>query len=118
MSNGDPPYMVFIKENYLAFQFDIKDNPLVSTVGTTAVRVLTQNPNRVSIKMVNPSSNTIYVWTTADVSSTKGIVLTGNGGSLVLSVRSDDSLDLINEWWAVASGSSSAFLAREIFKVA
>ena len=56
-------------------------NPVTDTVGTSATRILGNNPNRLAWLVVNLSSNTVYLGFDRDVSPNKGIFLSPNGGS-------------------------------------
>ncbi len=91
-----------------------KINPVVSAVGVTAVKVLNNNPNRVSFIFVNLSVNSIYLSPLNDVSSAKGIYVASNGGYVVMQWDRDFNL-VSREWWAVATGAgSNIFIAENI----
>ena len=84
-------------------------DPLVTSVGTSVVRVLDPGPDRVSFIIVNLSAVAIYVAPRLGVSATSGIRLAPNGGSLSLSWR--DDFHLVGwEWYAVADAAASAIL--------
>jgi hypothetical protein len=91
------------------------ENPLVASVGTTAVKVLNNNPDRIGWLIENLSANTIYIAYGPDVSSTKGIQIAANGGS-ASSVVSEDGEAVAYEVWAVATGASSAIYVLEYEK--
>lgn len=83
------------------------ENPVVSSVGTSAVEVLHNNPSRLAWLIINMSSNTVYVAFERDVSSSKGVILQANGGFTSVTVSED--FDLVTyAVWAVASGAASA----------
>jgi hypothetical protein len=90
-------------------------NPLVASVGTTAVKVLNNNPDRIGWLIVNLSANTIYIAYGPDVSSTKGISIALNGGT-ASSVVSEDGEAVTYEVWAVAAGADSAIYVVEYEK--
>jgi len=60
---------------------DVVVNPLVSSVGTSVTRLLGNNPNRVAWRIVNLSSNNLYILNDEEVSSSRGIMLYPNGGT-------------------------------------
>jgi hypothetical protein len=88
------------------------ENPLISSVGTSATLILQNNPDRFHWLIINMSANTIYLAFDKDVSSTKGIILGGNGGYASMSAD-DDGESVCHEVWAVASGANSAVYAVE-----
>lgn len=90
-----------------------KINPLTSSLGTTAAMVLTNNPNRISFTIVNMSTNTVYLAFGPDVSTTNGILLLPNGGSLSVSMGEDFELSC-SEVYGVASGATSSIYTLEV----
>ena len=88
-------------------------NPLRSSIGTTALQLFAQNPNRVAFHLVNLSSNTMYVGPFADVSASKGYRVGPGGGTLISRYQIDWHLTG-NEWYVVATASSSSLLSVEI----
>jgi hypothetical protein len=89
------------------------ENPKRTSVGTTAVEILANNPNRLGWVIVNLSANTLYLAFKDDVSSTKGIRLEASGGSA--SMIWDEDFQAVG-WaiWGVASGADSAIYAYEV----
>lgn len=57
-------------------------NPLVTSLSTTAARVFSNNPNRLGWTITNLGTVVIYIGFTPDVSSTNGIYIDSNGGSM------------------------------------
>jgi len=89
------------------------ENPVTDLIGTTAAIVIRQNPDRFAWLLVNLSANTVYVAFTPDVSSSKGIRLAANGGSVTFLAEED--LELVTrEAWAVATAANSAIYVLEI----
>lgn len=83
-------------------------DPLDATsIGTSAAQILKQNPNRFAFTVINLSGNTLYINTTSNVSSTDGIRVSASGGSAFFEWRLDGELPS-REWYAVATGASSA----------
>lgn len=89
------------------------ENPLVTAVGTTAILVLANNPNRLAWVIVNLSANTLYLALGNDVSATKGVLLAPNGGSA--SMVWDEDFQTVG-WavWGVAAGANSAIYCMEV----
>jgi len=87
-------------------------NPLTNSVGVTAVKILSNNPKRMSVLIQNLSANTVYIGLKPDVSNTNGILLAANGGSITLQYDKDFQL-VTNEMYAIASGAASSILVLE-----
>jgi hypothetical protein len=99
-------------------QFGVKtepvENPLgVTSIGTTAERILSNNPNRLAWIVINLSANIVYLALKSDVSSSKGIRLNANGGEASM-IWSEDFQAVSYEVYAVASGASSAIYVLEV----
>lgn len=89
-------------------------NPLaVTSLGTTAQLVLSNNPNRLGWLIINLSTNTVYLHFENDVASTKGTLLDPSGGAASM-VWDEDFQATGWSIWGVASGASSAIYAFEI----
>lgn len=88
-------------------------NRELSTVGTSVVRILRQTPHRVAFTIINLSVNLLYVGPFGDVSATKGIQIGPSGGNLALDIIEDFTLPA-QEWFAVATGASSAVTILEL----
>ena len=87
-------------------------NRELSSVGLTAARLLRQSPYRASFLVVNISPNTLFAGPFNDVSSTKGVRLGPNGGSLVVRWMEDFTL-VSYEWFVIADGAASQLLTME-----
>ena len=105
-------------KDLLMERFSVKtravENPLnVTSLGATAQKLLSNNPNRLGFVIVNLSANIVYIGLENSVSSTKGIRLDANGGSS--GCIWDEDFDMTAwAWWAVASGAASAIYVLEI----
>jgi len=84
-----------------------EENPLISSLGTTAAKILPNDPDRLAYLVINLSSNVVYVALKSDVASTKGARLDANGGSYGM-VFNEDFQMTGWELWGVATGASSA----------
>ena len=91
------------------------ENPVVAAVGTSALTVLRNNPDRVFWLVVNLSTNVVYVALARDVAATKGIRLDPNGGWTSMSVEEDGEA-VAYEVFAKATGASSAIYVLEMEK--
>jgi len=67
--------MTRITEFLLGFETDREglDSPV--TVGTTSSRLVPQNPNRLFLTFINPSTNTVYVDTQTSVAVDEGFII-------------------------------------------
>lgn len=103
--------------DYLDNLYRAKTRPIfnrqVDQVGTTPVQIAPNDPKRVGITVINLSSSTLYVAFSNLVSSSRGILLTQNGGSLNLVPEHD--FDLVGwEMWAVAGAANSDLYVIEV----
>lgn len=90
----------------------VRTNPVTQTVALTATRIAKNNPDRVGIIVSNVGSNTIYLGTGSDVSSTNGIPLF-SGGSI--SMKYDQDFESLGEEiWGIASVAASTVYVREL----
>ena len=85
----------------------------VPSIGVTAVKVLSNDPNRFEWTFINLSVNAIYLLTDNTVSATKGILCSATGGGTSMIWEEDFEL-VSNEWWAVAAGAASSYLLFEV----
>jgi hypothetical protein len=90
-------------------------NPVVTTVGTTIVEVMRNNPDRIFWLIENRSANDIYLGFKNDVSSTNGVRLAAAGGSASMTIEEDGN---VTGWqvFAVATGAGSSIYSFEIEK--
>lgn len=108
--------MALTISQYLERQFGVETyprrNPLISSVGTTALELLRSNPNRLAWLFVNLSANAMYLLDKPDVSSSNGIRIPPNGGGATFLPEKD--LDWLSyQWFVVADGASSNLLVIE-----
>lgn len=95
--------------DFLAKEFggEVEYADETKTVGTTAAEVAGGDGERPALLFINLSANTIYVAPTPSVSTTRGIYLGANGGSVSMVVRDDLILPAL-QWHAVASAAGSS----------
>lgn len=88
-------------------------NRTASQCLTTLTRIVGHNPNRLSLIIVNLGANNVYISFDRDVSTTKGILITPNGGSFVLSYDVDFNLCGF-EIWGIATGGACNIYTAEV----
>ena len=81
--------------------------------GTTATQLVTADPLRVALVVVNISSNVIYLLPRRGVSATRGVRLSPAGGSITLTIHQDFAL-VPSEWFVLASGANSAYVITQV----
>lgn len=91
----------------------VRVNRLVTELETTVLLVVPNDPNRVSLFLVNLSTYTMYfAWDNAP-SSARGVRVAPNGGTLRLVW--DEDFDITGwEIWGIAAGASADIFTVEI----
>lgn len=89
----------------------VDSNP---SIGTTAVRLVKNAPDRFALMVSNPSSSDCYALPSPLVSTTNGYKIAAAGGILITTVK-DDLMLPSREWWAVCAASSTALTVHEEF---
>jgi len=94
--------------DFIAKKYDggMAETETAESIGVAAGQVIGNDPERVFVLLVNLSANTIYVSFDTNVSSTNGILLAANGGSLEMDVESD-LIFPIRALYALAAGAGS-----------
>jgi hypothetical protein len=100
-------------ERKFGFKTREVENPVTSTVGTSPTLILRNNPDRIAILIVNLSDNDGYVGWFNDVSATKGIRLTANGGNVHLIADEDGEL-VSKEFYGVNLYASGTWYIAEV----
>ena len=89
---------------------------LASVVGASATQLLSNNPNRLALTIVNTSAAALYLHPNNQVTSSLGIVLTAAGGALALNW--EDDFDLVgSEWWAIAPVAGATVEVLEVVAI-
>lgn len=99
-------------ENLYGLRTTEIENPIVSSVGVTPIKIAGNNPNRVSLVIVNLSANNLYISLTVGVSATNGMFIAPNGGSIVLQYDKDFMM-VTRDIYAVAAGAASSIYVLE-----
>lgn len=79
-----------------------------ATIGTSSTTVIAANANRISLTLVNDSTNKVYISKGATAVSGSGILLNASGGSLII----DDYAGII---YAIATGAGSNLTVSEVY---
>lgn len=87
-------------------------NRAASTIGATAGQIFRQDPSRVAFLFVNLSLNNIFLTPLGAPSSSNGIRVDANGGSLAVNWEEDGEV-VAWEWLGIADGAASPFFALE-----
>jgi len=94
-------------------QTTVRINPEASVINTSPVRVLSNNPDRLSWVIVNLSGSDIWLGFDREVSSTKGLFLASGGSAITTDWR--DDFELVGyEVWAIASANNSPIYVVEV----
>ena len=92
------------------------EQPEVAQIETTVTKILSYNPNRLAVVIVNTGANNVYLAPSRIVAVGQGILLTANGGSATLNILED--FDLANmEWFGIADGAASTCYVNEVVSV-
>lgn len=87
------------------------------SVDTAATRIVGSNPDRVMLLFVNLGSTPVNIAPANDPSTSKGITLSQNGGSIVTIVRDDGTLPS-REWYGIATSAASNVYVVELARFA
>ena len=88
-----------------------EEQDIEKSVGSvTPVKILGNDPERLSVVIVNLGTEPVYVMFDDEVSTSRGIYLAGSGGFVSMDVRNDQTLPT-REWFALSStGTSDVFV--------
>lgn len=89
----------------------VRDEAGTVSIGITVGAIVGRDPERVFLLIVNLSPNDLFIAPLIDPSSTRGIRLDPNGGSMTVNIDQDASLPAL-EWNGIATvaGSNVFFL--------
>lgn len=88
------------------------DDPLgVTSISTTAVRVLDNDPGGLQVTLINTGVSDINIWTDGTVSATKGIRIAANGGSYEIDFTRFMRM-VTREWWVIGIGGSTTISVK------
>jgi len=88
---------------------ETKTRDWIADVSTIPSRILTNNPDRLEVVIVNSSANNAYLGLTSDVAVGKGLVVPNGNGSVVLTARDDGEM-VGREWWVVSDAAIQLYV--------
>ncbi len=95
---------------FIEKQFGIRTrgitNPVTTTVLTTKVEILKNNPDRLAYTVVNLTAYDVHVTFDREPTTTRGILISASGGSLTLTAIEDGEL-VGYELWGISTGTQS-----------
>ena len=83
--------------------------PKIFAITTDEQLILKDNPDRLSILLVNMGTEVCYVHTTREVSSALGIYLDKNGGGIEMPYEIYGYL-IGQEWWCEGAGNTNLYV--------
>lgn len=87
-----------------------------ATVGTTASRIVLNNPRRVKLLLLNLGAVDVFVSFTSDVSTSSGLKLVASTGTLEANAA-DDGEEVISELYAIASAAGNTVMISEVLAI-
>jgi len=81
-------------------------------INSTVTQILKANPNRLSVLVINLGAQAVFLTPDNSPSSTRGIYLAPNGGSMILMFDKDFQLPA-SEWWGICSVDNNDVLIME-----
>ena len=110
---GQPKTIQALIDQLFGISTETRDNPLVTQAEVTVTRVLNANPSRLGFTLVNLGANVVYLWSDAAVSTTRGVRLSGSGGTAT--AKYDEDFSRVGySWYAIADGGVSAIALQEV----
>lgn len=82
-------------------------------LGVDKIRILPINPRRLAFLYVNLGNANNFIAPFSGVSSTRGILLSPNGGSYA-AIYSEDFELVCREWWGVSDGAAQSGFYIEV----
>lgn len=86
------------------------------TVGTSASRIVTNNPRRVKLVLLNLGASDVYVAFDSSVTTSAGIKLVASTGFLETNA-SDDGEEVLSEFWAISVAAGNTVMISEVYRV-
>lgn len=91
-------------------------NPLVTQVQTTLTKLLSYNPNRVGLVIVNNGAVSIYISPLNTVTVGQGVILVAGGGSVTFVWEHDFELVTL-EYFGMADGAAANIFIMEVVSI-
>lgn len=89
-----------------------RDNAENTSIGVASLLIARQNPNRLALVVINLSPNNIFLRPRQDATTSIGIRLNANGGSVSITMEFDFLLPTF-DWFAIASAAASSIYVLE-----
>ncbi len=103
-------------QSHFGVKTSYRVNPEVAQVAITVTKIISSNPNRLGLVIVNSGANRIYLSPLNSVAVGAGIVLVPTGGAA--SFKWDIDFELVtSEFYGIADGVASNIHCIEIFSV-
>lgn len=93
--------------DYLGYLEEATSNP---TAGVTVAELIKEDSERVFVHIINLSPNPIYAGFNEQVSSVNGILLSANGGFLIINSKDDYTLSTLPIYTIGAVAASQMFM--------
>jgi hypothetical protein len=109
--------MPFI-DKYLKHRFGFNIHPVEDykevTMGSgSATKVVSNNPDRLYLQIVNMGSNDVTLYPTEDVTAGNGVIISAGGGSVTLVIDEDMSLVML-PWYGICASGTPTLLVFEV----
>lgn len=86
------------------------------TVGTSASRIVTNNPRRVKLLLLNLGASDVYIAFNSSVTTSSGIKLVAATG-FIESNAADDGEEVLSEFWAISAAAGQTVMVEEVYRV-
>ena len=86
------------------------------TVGTSASRIVMNNPRRVKLLLLNLGASDVYVGFDSSVTTSAGIKLVASTG-FIESNAADDGEEVLGEMWAISGSSGNTVMISQVYRV-
>lgn len=87
-----------------------------ATVGTSASRIVLNNPRRVKLVLLNLGASDVFVGFNSSVTTSAGIKLVASTG-FIESNAADDGEEVLSELWAISAAAGNTVMILEVFRV-
>lgn len=103
-------------QTHFGLKTSYRVNPLVPQVETDVTQIVSNNPNRLGLLVVNSGANRIYMSPLNNVAVGAGIVLVPHGGAV--SLKWDMDFEFVtSEFFGIADGLASNILCVEVYTI-
>lgn len=89
----------------------------VVSIGTTSDEIVDSDGRRISLLIANPSLQNVWVGSKSHVAVDSGILLTGKGGSMSLTLIEDGDL-VQSQWYAISESGTVSLWVEEGYTLA